>query len=87
MKTFIYTKEVKSTRNNTTITLQVYRIKNNKPCHVCEVGYSTGSYRGEDHEIVNELVKIGELPKNVLDGSLTSYINFDKRDTYNLMCV
>jgi len=78
MKTFIYTKQVKETKYASKVTLQVYRVENNKPCHVCEVGYNTAGYRGEDHEIVNELVKIGELPRTVLDGSRTSYINYEK---------
>ena len=83
MKTFIYT-TVSKARNwgGMNVTCQVYRVKNNKPIHVCEVKFCTASHRGEDHEIINELVKVKQLPKTVLDGSATSYINHDTRDKY-----
>lgn len=69
MKTYIYTTEKRHTRELNRY-CRIYRVKNNVPQYIGEVEFSTGSYRGEDSEVFNKLIEIGQIPK--------SYYNLSK---------
>ena len=78
MKSFFFTTEYKSARYGSNVTLKVYRVKNNTPYLVGEKHYTTGSYKGHDHEAVELLVEQKELPKKcTIRGG---YINYDELD-------
>ncbi len=64
MKTYIFT--VKYTRASycSNFTLNIYRVKNNKPRLVATRKGNTGSMRGFQSEALCELINCGELPKS-----------------------
>lgn len=59
MKTFIYTTQSNYNRRtgSSAVTAQVYRVVKNKPKHVLEVKWNTGSFKGEDSAIMNKLAE------------------------------
>lgn len=75
MKTFIYTKTEKSASYGTKVTLSIYHVKNNVPKFIGDAHYNTGSYRGEDHEAANVLLKYKMINRNSLNQG--GYINRD----------
>ncbi len=57
MRQFIYTTESKKVQRtgSSKVTAQVYEIENNKPKHIGEVVWNTGSFKGEQSTVMNFL--------------------------------
>ena len=43
------------------ITLEIYKIINNHPKHIAYTTYNTSSFSGEDNEVMNALINLGEI--------------------------
>jgi hypothetical protein len=73
MKTFVYTKESRTskTMSGSMVTAQVYQITKNTPKHVLEVKWNTASYKGDLSAIMNALAEKGVLPKKYAEGYYT----------------
>jgi hypothetical protein len=72
MKTFLFTKTREEHKGWDTITARIYRVKNNIPLVIGSASYNSDQTQGDLTEVLQELVKIGALPKTALN----------KRDTY-----
>jgi hypothetical protein len=66
MKSFAYKIDTKKTRYGFMYRATIFKIVQNKPIQVGVYSYSSGSYRGHNHEVVNVLVGCGELPRRAL---------------------
>lgn len=78
MKTFFYSKHEKKAQFGTNVTLKVYQVKKGIPVYIGDATYNTQAYRGEDHEAAQVIISHKLLPLKVMDGSKTSYINYDE---------
>ena len=74
MRSFIYTIE-KSTRSrmygSRKEIAKIYRLKKNKLNFLGRVDWNTASTVGEESEVLQELVRMGELPKKTLQESVS----------------
>ncbi|MCK9428535.1 MAG: hypothetical protein M0R17_00810 [Candidatus Omnitrophica bacterium] len=43
------------------ITLEIYKIINNHPIHIAHTTYNTASFSGENTEVMNALINLGEI--------------------------
>lgn len=75
MKSFIFT-ITKSNRDRMNgglrETAKIYRIKRNTPEYVGAVSWHTASTCGEESEVMQELVRLQELPHSVLKMSVSA---------------
>ena len=63
MKTFIYTKSSKPASYCRICTIQVYRVKNNRPIYIGEGIFNSGSTKGEESEAYRVIVDAKQLSR------------------------
>lgn len=82
MKTYISTiySEKVQRMGGRKIVRNIYRVKNNTPVYVWEVEFNTASYKWDESVVMNELARIGEIPKRYTD----LYYLY-KNETFNII--
>lgn len=64
MTNYIYTRtDGKSTMGSRKLHFKIWKLVKNTPVFICECTANSGSYKGDDSRVMNELASIGEIPK------------------------
>lgn len=71
MKTYIFTKEYRKSRNYENVLCNIYRVKNNKPVYIGVARFSTGSSRKAISEVFCTLIELKEIPQSFYNLSKT----------------
>ena len=73
MKYFIFTETAHHNRTKNNRECTIYRVKDNKPKYIGTLYYSTGSTRGDVHEVFNYLMENGYIPKKYYNSSVCDW--------------
>ena len=68
-KYFVFSDEYIKTRRRNNHKVNVYRVRKNKLSFVCEFHYTSASTPGPEAEVLQELIRIGEIPKKWFNSS------------------